>query len=348
MLPIPQRIAFLIFAAITGAIGLYGFYRLYLRIRRGRADTDARLNNLPRRIGYALLTTLTQSRTFRKRPWISFFHSFIFYGFTFYLLVNLLDAIDGFYELPLTRLGLIGNLYVLAADILSALVLIGVIALVIRRFALPSRHDFTFNERTVLHKDVKQKYITFDSLFVSTFILFHVGSRAVGAGAKLALEGPDPYAPFATLVAHLFTPANAPFWRDFGYWGALGSVLAFLAYFPYSKHLHIFMAPAKYLVSRDVNSGVLPAVVLDMEAEHPQTRRRKTRRPRMAAPHRRLRLHPVQPLPGRLPRHRHRQIAQPLRARNQQAHGVERHRTPRKILRVRLPQPTSTAQVRPV
>ena len=46
MLPIPQRIAFLLFAAITGAIGLYGFYRLYLRIRRGRADTDARLTTL--------------------------------------------------------------------------------------------------------------------------------------------------------------------------------------------------------------------------------------------------------------------------------------------------------------
>ena len=30
------------------------------------------------------------------------------------------------------------------------------------------------------------------------------------------------------------------------------------------------MAPAKYLVARDVNSGVLPAVVLDMEAEQPQ------------------------------------------------------------------------------
>ena len=270
MLPVSQRIAFLIFAAITGSIGLYGFYRLYLRIKRGRTDTDARLNNLPRRVWYALITTLTQSRTFRKRPWVSFFHSFIFYGFSFYLLVNLLDAIDGFYELPLTRLGLVGNLYVLFADVLSFLVLVGVIALVIRRFALPSRNDFTFNERTVLHKDVQQKYITFDSIFVSTFILFHVGSRAIGAGAKLALEGPDKFVPFATLVAHLFTPANAPFWREFGYWGALASVLAFLAYFPYSKHLHIFMAPVKYLVSREVQSGVLPAVVLDMEAEEPK------------------------------------------------------------------------------
>ncbi len=267
MLPFFQKILFLAFALITLALGARGFYRLYRRIAAGRTDTDARFDHLPRRLWYALTTTLTQSRTFRKRPWISFFHSFIFYGFTFYLLVNLVDAIDGFVSLSFGSLGLAGNLYVLAADVLSFLVLVGVVALVIRRFLLPSRRDFTFNERTVLHPEVRQQYITSDSIFVSAFILFHVGSRAIGAGAKIALDGPDRFAPFATLLSHLFNPHNALAWRIFGYWGALGSVLAFLIYFPYSKHVHIFMAPAKYLVARPVTSGVLPAVVLDMEAE---------------------------------------------------------------------------------
>ena len=99
MLPFTQKILFLVFAVVTGALGVHGFYRLYARINRGRADTDARWNDLPRRIWYATVTMLLQSRTFRKRPWVSFFHSFIFYGFMFYLLVNLVDAIDGFHEL---------------------------------------------------------------------------------------------------------------------------------------------------------------------------------------------------------------------------------------------------------
>ncbi len=270
MLPLTQKIVFAVFAVVMGALGLHGFYRLYRRIARGRSDTDDRLHGLPRRIWYALVTTLTQSRTFRKRPWVSFFHSFIFYGFTFYLLVNLVDAVDGYIPLSFKSLGLAGNIYVLLADVLSALVLVGVIALVIRRFLLPSRRDFRFNERTLLHKDVKRRYITVDSIIVSTFILFHVGSRAIGAGAKLAIDGPDHFAPFGMLLSHLFTPGNAAAWRIFGYWGALGSVLAFLAYFPYSKHIHIFMAPAKYVVARDVTSGVLPAMVLDMEAEEPK------------------------------------------------------------------------------
>ena len=270
MLPFAQRIAFLVFALITLAFGAHGFYGVYLRIAAGRADTDARLDRLAGRIWYAAVTTLTQSRTFRKRPWVSFFHSFIFYGFVFYVLVNLADAAEGFVSVDVTKLGVIGRLYILSADVLSALVLAGVVALVVRRFALPSRRDFRFNPRTLLHRRVTRRYITRDSLIVSAFILFHVGSRAVGAGAKVAGEGPDRFAPFATLLSHLFTPENAAAWRIFGYWGALGSVLAFIAYFPYSKHIHIFMAPVKYAVARDAPSGVLPAMVLDVEAEEPR------------------------------------------------------------------------------
>jgi Fe-S oxidoreductase len=270
MLPLSQKILFLVFAAITGALGLRGFYRLYRRIAAGRPDTDSRFDRLPRRVRYALMTSLTQSRTFRKRPVVSFFHSFIFYGFTFYLLVNLVDALEGFVPLPFAALGAAGSVYTLFADVLGALVLAGVIALVLRRFLLPSRRDFSFNQRTVLHPQVQAKYIAFDSIAVSAFILFHVGSRAVGAGAKVAAEGSDRFAPFATLLSHLFTPRNALAWRIFGYWGALGSVLAFLAYFPRSKHIHIFMAPLKYVAARPVTSGVLPTVELDIEAEAPK------------------------------------------------------------------------------
>src|SRR5277367_5700831 len=267
MLPFPQKIAFLLFALITLALGLEGFYRLCLRIRRGAPDPEPRFDHLPRRLAYALTTTLTQTRTFKKRPTIGLFHSFIFYGFVFYGLVNLVDAIEGYLPFSISSTDPIGATYNLLADILSFLVLLGVVALVVRRVALPSRRDFRFNPRTLLHKDVQHSKITRDSLIVSAFILFHVGSRAIGAGARIAAEGTDNLQPFATALSHLFTPANAEAFRTFGYWGALGSVLAFLAYFPYSKHVHIFMAPAKYFAAREANSGTLPLTTLNLEAE---------------------------------------------------------------------------------
>ncbi|MGB8259771.1 MAG: heterodisulfide reductase-related iron-sulfur binding cluster [Terracidiphilus sp.] len=267
MLPLGQQIAFLLFAVVTGGIALRGFHRLYLRIRAGRQDPDPRIDRLPARIWYALATTLTQSRTFRKRPAIGFFHACIFYGFVFYLLVNAVDALEGFFPFSIPSSGFAGIAYNFAADIFSALVLIGVIALAMRRFLLPSRRDFRFNERTLLHEDVRHARISRDSLIVSAFILVHVGSRAIGAGAKLAAEGPDRFQPFATLLSHFVTPQHAELWRIVGYWGALGSILAFLSYFPFSKHIHIFMAPAKYLVSRAAPSGVLPALELNFESE---------------------------------------------------------------------------------
>ena len=270
MLPLAQKIAFLVFAAVTGAGGAWGFWRLYRRLARGRADADLRWDRLGARIWYALTTTLLQTRTFKKRPWVSFFHSFIFYGFTFYILVNFVDAVEGYLPVSISSGSWWGAAYNLFADVLSALVLVGVVALVVRRFLLPSRRDFKFNEQTLLHEDVRRQYISRDSLIVSAFILFHVGSRAAGAGAKLAAEGRDRFQPVASLLSHAFTPANAEAWRVFGYWGALGSVLLFLMYFPYTKHVHLFMAPAKYLVAREVSSGVLPALDVNLETEEPK------------------------------------------------------------------------------
>ena len=68
MLPFAHKIAFLLFAAITVAIGLRGFYRVYQRIRAGSEDPEARFDHFTQRLWYALVTTLTQSRTFRRRP----------------------------------------------------------------------------------------------------------------------------------------------------------------------------------------------------------------------------------------------------------------------------------------
>ena len=282
MLPLSSKVGFLIFAFLTLAIGARGFYRAYLRIRRGRADSDLRWDRWPGRLWYALTTTVSQSRTFRKRGVVSLFHSFIFYGFVFYLIVNLLDAVEGYVTLRIPEGAFnLFTLYLLEgygffADVLSFLVLVGVIALVARRFLLPARRDFRFNAKTLLHPKVKLGYVNRDSLIVSAFILFHVGSRALGAGARIAdtprpdlfePAGWDPMLPFGSLLAYLFTSLHARGWEIFGYWGALGSVLAFLAYFPYTKHVHIFAAPLKYFFAREVKSGVMPLVSVDLENE---------------------------------------------------------------------------------
>ncbi|WP_027460320.1 (Fe-S)-binding protein [Deinococcus murrayi] len=282
MLPFEHKILFSLFALVAGLYGLWGFYRLYLRIKRGAPAAEVRWNELGSRLWYAVKTSLTQERTFRGRPWVSVLHSFIFYGFVYYLLVNVVDGLEGYIPFHIYSNGPLGATYNLLADLLSFLVLVGVVSLVVRRLFLPSRRDFRFTEKTLLHPRVKQGYIKRDSLIVSGFIFFHVGSRILGNAAKMVEEARDlgrydAFQPVSSaLGAAMFSGLSDSAiqgWRVFGYWGALGSVLAFLAYFPYTKHIHIFMAPLNYALRRPVGSGVLPpmkGLEEAMEAEDPK------------------------------------------------------------------------------
>ncbi|ACO46115.1 (Fe-S)-binding protein [Deinococcus deserti] len=283
MLPLEHKILFFVFALIAGALGVWGFYRLYLRIRRGAPSTETRVNNLPARIGYAIMTSLTQERTFRKRRWVSVLHSFIFYGFTYYLLVNVVDALEGYFPFSITSDNPLGAAYNFLADLLSVAVLVGVVSLVARRLWGKSRRDFQFNEKSLLHPLVKQRYIRRDSLIVSGFIAFHVGSRLIGNAAKMVEEARlhggqyDAFQPFSSALGSVLfgglSEQAITGWRIFGFWGALGSILAFLSYFPYSKHIHIFMAPLNYALKRPVNTGTLPpmkGLEEAMEQEEPR------------------------------------------------------------------------------
>lgn len=277
VLPPIHQILFFVFAVITGAFGLWGFYRLYLRIRRGAPATERRFDIPGRRILDAIRVSLTQERTFRRRTAISVLHSFIFYGFVFYLLVNVVDGLEGYLRFGIYSDNFFGAAYNLLADVLSFLVLFGVVALVIRRLFTPSKRDFRFTEKTLLHPLLKNNYILRDSLIVSAFIFFHVGSRVLGNAAKVVAEGGDAFQPFSNAVGFaLFGGLGEGAllnWRIFGFWGALGSVLLFLAYFPFTKHIHIFMAPVNYALKRPVGSGVLPpmkGLEEAMEADEPR------------------------------------------------------------------------------
>lgn len=277
MLPILHQVLFAIFGILAVAYSLRGFKQVYTNIRAGRDAIELRFNEPLKRLIYSLATTLTQSRVFRKRPLVSFFHSLIMYGFTFYLLVNLIDGLEGYFHIEIKSSTVLGATYNFLADLLSLGVLLGVIALALRRFSPRGKRVFSWNDRTLLHPKVLERYISRDSIIVSSFILFHVGSRILGQGFKLIYfsEGGqyrDAYQPLASSVAGMLsgfgvTPETAITGFALCYWGALGSILLFLSYFPYSKHIHLFMAPVKYTVKRFENSGTLPLQQVDLEAE---------------------------------------------------------------------------------
>ena len=276
MLSIPEKIIFLLLAAISVYFAYVGFRRVVQVIARGQRGPVPRLNQLPRRIFDGMLRTLGQTTVFRARPVASFFHSFIFYGFMLYLAVNAVDALNGLLPVSLTsrlNFGVLGNIYLLIADILTFLILVGMVYFLIRRFVVKPK-TIAHGGRVKLHEKVVAGGVQLDSLIVGGFILLHVGSRLLAESFLLASHGgPDPYQPITSIVAGLIGTGDGRIigWHVF-WWGALGIILAFLPYFPRSKHLHLFAAPANFALDRrteelaPVPLGVLEPVDLEDEA----------------------------------------------------------------------------------
>ena len=267
MLTLPEKILFI--AAILAS--LYAAYRAADRIlhtiRRGQGEIDW---SIPRkRIASVLGKTVSLQPVFRLRFWPSLFHGFVAWGFIYYLLVNLGDVIEGFAPgYVFLGSGTIGNLYRLGADVLSVGALVGMLALIIRRFGF--KPD-TLTARQDVLIDPKARFgIRRDSAIVGAFILVHVGSRFLGSSMQVAAEGSDPWQPFASLVANLFAGWNETsllVGEHVAYWLALGTILAFIPYFLYSKHLHLIFAPINFLLKPErLSIGELDRLDFDDES----------------------------------------------------------------------------------
>ena len=261
MLTTVEKILFILLAAGSFYYGGKGFYNVYKAIARGKPDP--RFDNLPARILSAIRIVLTQQSVFKKRPVVSFLHALIFYGFLFYFLVNLVDVMEGYFSFQ--PRGGVWSPFNIIADILTSGVLIGMIGLMIRR-RLVRPTDFAFPPNVPVQPDARAGILR-DSAIVSAFILFHVGSRLLFTATQLSIDGADRFHPVSAFVAGAFSqmnPAVLEGLNHFFWWGALGSILIFIPYFPRSKHIHLFMAPINLALKKE-KAGVLQP--MDFENE---------------------------------------------------------------------------------
>ncbi|MBE2197185.1 MAG: (Fe-S)-binding protein [Anaerolinea sp.] len=237
------------------AISLTATYNTFGQMARIVLRGQGKLNfdNLFKRIMDGLGALISQGRIIRHRKLSSFFHYGVAWGFIFYFLVNAVDVMEGlipgFHFLPDN---LVGNLFRLSADVFSFTVLIGVFYFLIRRFAAKDP-VLSIRDNVLLHPNVRQGGVWKDSLVVGLFILLHVGFRLLGASALIAQHGRDPWQPFGSLMAGAFFANTSEFGLTFawhlGWWVAIGLILLFLPYFPYTKHAHLFVGPFNFMTA---------------------------------------------------------------------------------------------------
>jgi Fe-S oxidoreductase len=261
MLTTVEKILFILLAIGSFYYGGKRFYGVYRTIARGKPDD--RFDDLGGRIWRALWIVVSQQSVFKTRPLVSFLHALIFYGFVFYFLVNVVDVFEGFFALHARGGG--WNPFNLAADLLTAAVLIGIFGMIVRRFLVHPK-DFAFADNVPL-RDGARAGIVRDSSIVAGFIIFHVGCRLLFKATQLARNGGDPFHPVGSAFAALFSgfdPTAVEWLNHFFWWGALGAILLFIPYFPRSKHIHLFMAPINLALKKE-KAGVLQP--MDFEKE---------------------------------------------------------------------------------
>ena len=259
MLSVPERIAFVVLTVLCGAAASRGFARIAAIVRKGqKADRSDRLVG---RFAKALLDIGLQKPIFRARPLVSTLHAFIFFGFSFYLLVNVNDLLEGYVAgWTTSRGGALAGAFNLFSDLFSVLILVGMIALLMRRFVGRPK-VLQFNPSVLLQPGVAAGGVRRDSLVVGTFILLHVGGRWMGSAFRVAELGhPVTSMPTASAVAQLFSgmsPGALAIAAHVSWWLAMGLIVVFLLYFPRSKHLHLIAAPINLALARSGARGEL-------------------------------------------------------------------------------------------
>ena len=249
-----EKIIFILFAIIAIGLSYTTFNKMFKAIGVGSQQIDWKraLLNFPK----GLEVFISQRTLFKTRPVIGFIHALVAWGFTLYLVVNIVDVlygfIPGFHFFPNY---FIGKVYRLFVDIFTVLVLLGVVYFLVRRFIFKDNR-LVINEPVMLN-DLAKKGMRNDSLIVGLFIFLHVGSRLLAASFEIARNGSDTFQPAATTIALL--------WSDFSqesiiisehifWWIALGLILGFLPYFPFTKHAHLFMGPLNYMAKTERTS----------------------------------------------------------------------------------------------
>jgi Fe-S oxidoreductase len=268
MLTLVEKILFVLAALASAYAAFRVAQRIYRTLLRGHGKPD--LNLARRRLASALIKVAVLQPTFKIRFWPSLFHALIAWGFLYYLLINLGDVLEAFIPgFAFLGTGAIGGIYRLLGDLLTVGVLLGMVAMLLRRFVLKTP-DLTARKDVLLHPQARFGILR-DSAIVGSFILIHVGSRFLGQSFAIALEGQaDAWQPFASTVAGLWSSGSVAALtagEHVSFWLALGTILAFMPYFLISKHIHLFFAPLNFLLKPERRSiGELSKIDFDDES----------------------------------------------------------------------------------
>jgi Fe-S oxidoreductase len=265
MLTLVEKILFVIATLVSLYFTYRGVMKIVAHISSGQGKVDWSL--VWKRIGDLIVKVGLFQPVFRFRLGPSILHGLIGWGFLSFLLINLADLIYAYTGFKLLdNTGLFGDVYRLIADVANVAIVGGILAMAFRRFIL--RPDtLSTRDTTLLHPKARFGILR-DSAIVATFIFIHNAMRFLGESFGVALAGhTDSWQPSISAVSQLWAEVDANVLvagEHIAFWMSIGAVVAFLPYFPYSKHIHLFFAPLNFALKPERKSiGELSYINLD-------------------------------------------------------------------------------------
>ncbi|MFH1330028.1 MAG: (Fe-S)-binding protein [Actinomycetota bacterium] len=220
----------LLWAVTTVALVLFALRALRLVAVLRSARREPRWDRPLHRAGLVVVNVLGQRRLLNDRG-IGTAHLFIFWTFLFYAGSFVWNLGVGLLRLPIPFADEVGVI-VAPMEVLTVIGLVALAGAAVRRYVFtPDRLERSWDATLIL--------ILITTLLV-TFLL--------GQGAK-ALAGEDwAWSPVGGLVGDLLanlgmSPGSGDGFFLWMWWSHMVVVLGFLAYLPYSKHLHLLASP---------------------------------------------------------------------------------------------------------
>ncbi|MBL8103171.1 MAG: (Fe-S)-binding protein [Anaerolineales bacterium] len=265
MLTLVEKILFVVATLVSLYFTYLGVMKIVSHISSGQGKVDWSL--VWKRIGDLIVKVGLFQPVFRFRLGPSILHGLIGWGFLSFLLINLADLIYAYTGFKLLEnTGLFGDIYRLIADVANVAIVGGILAMAFRRFILRPA-TLSTRDTTLLHPKARAGILR-DSAIVATFIFIHNTMRFLGESFGLALAGhADSWQPSISAVSQLWAGVDANILvagEHIAFWLSIGAVVAFLPYFPYSKHIHLFFAPLNFALKPERKSiGELSYINLD-------------------------------------------------------------------------------------
>jgi len=265
MLTLVEKIIFALVIIVSFYLTYQGTMRIINQISSGQGQVNWAL--LPKRMSDLIVKTVFFQPVFRLRLVPSLLHAFIGWGFFTYLLINLSDLIYGYTRFKiLYNMGWFGDVYRLLADFMGVAIMVGMLSLSFRRYVLKPP-TLSTRDTTLLNPKARTGILR-DSAIVTATFFTHNFMRMLEESFYLAGTGQtDGWQPIISTVSGFWSGWDASaihLGEHVAWWISIGVVFAFLPYFAYSKHIHLFIAPLNFGLKPERKSiGQLSYVNLD-------------------------------------------------------------------------------------